>query len=167
MALARAGEREEPGWSWHCADAANAAVIEATGRDMLAELGGSPRGWREAADFYRRLGVRTLAGAVTAVLGAPLASPRLARRGDIALVLTDTRGRLVTRPPDGCPTASLRGGLGIVRGELIECMGANVPLGEAERAWRALTQRWNGRPVPRTGPRAAPPPLAGEEERSA
>lgn len=100
----------------HCAELAADAVREASGRDIWAELGGCPRSWREAADVYRRLGARTLAGAVTAVLGDPLASPRLARRGDIAIV---------------------RGALGVVRGELIECMGANVPLGEAGRAWRA------------------------------
>ncbi len=107
----------DPDWrTQHCAELAALAVREASGRDIWAELGGCPRSWREAADLYRRIGVRTLAGAVTAVLGPPLADKRLARRGDVVIV---------------------RGALGIVRGELIECMGANVPLSEATSAWRA------------------------------
>lgn len=82
---------------------------------MWGELGGCPRSWREAAALYRRLGVRTLAGAVTKVLGAPI-DRKLANRGDIVMV---------------------RGGLGVCAGELAVCMGATVLMKEVELAWRA------------------------------
>lgn len=91
------------------------AITKASGRDIWAELGGCPRSWREAADLYRRAGVRSLAELVTKVLGEPV-DRRLARRGDLAMV---------------------RGALGVVRGEVIECMGATVPLNEASLIWRA------------------------------
>lgn len=105
-----------PDWQTrHCAEPAVEAASRATGRDIWVELGGCPRSWREAAALYKRLGVRNLAGAVSTVLGDPI-QPRMAMRGDVALV---------------------RGALGIVRGEVVECMGANVPIGEAELAWPA------------------------------
>jgi hypothetical protein len=83
------------------------------GRDIWAELGGCPRSWREAADLYRRHGCRTLAEVVSKVLGPPI-DPKRAMRGDVVMV---------------------RGALGICRGELADCMGAMVPMGEAEMAW--------------------------------
>lgn len=86
-----------------------------TGRDIWAELGGCPRSWREGAELYRRAGVRSLAELATKLLGEPV-SRRQARRGDLAMV---------------------RGALGIVRGEVIECMGATVPLREASLFWHA------------------------------
>lgn len=102
----------DPDWrTRHCAE----PVVEAIrGRDIWAELGGCPRSWREAAALYRRAGVRTLAELATKVFGEPI-DRRRARRGDIAMV---------------------RGALGIVRGEVIECMGATVPLREASLIWR-------------------------------
>lgn len=105
----------DPDWrTRHCAEPVADLIRERTGRDIWAELGGCPRSWREAADLYRRQGCKSLAGLVTKALGPPV-NRRKARRGDIAMV---------------------RGALGIVRGELVECMGANVPLKEAEFAWR-------------------------------
>lgn len=94
------------------------AVAEARGvnpGDLWAELGGCPRSWREAAALFRRLGVRTLRGAVTAVLG-PEIDRRKACRGDIVMT---------------------RGGLGICRGDLAECCGATVKMREVVTAWKA------------------------------
>lgn len=104
-----------PDWrTRHCAEPVATRIEEATGRAIWAELGGCPRSWRGAADLYRRAGVRSLSELVTKILGEPC-DRKLARRGDIAMV---------------------RGALGIVRGEVIECMGATVPLIEAEAIWR-------------------------------
>ncbi|MGE0178992.1 MAG: hypothetical protein AB7O91_04125 [Sphingomonas sp.] len=104
----------EAGWSHHCGDLAAAAVLAAAGRDIWSEIGPRPGSWREVAALYRRFGVRTLAGLVTALLGPERASTRLARRGDVVMV---------------------RGALGVCRGELAECIGATVRMKEAERAW--------------------------------
>jgi len=109
------------GWHCHCADRAAEAVRLASGRDVWAELGGSPRSWRACAALYRRFGVRTLGQMVTVVLGEPLASRRLAMRGDIALV---------------------QGSLGVVRGALVECVGGDgeavmMPIGDVSAAWPA------------------------------
>lgn len=104
----------DPDWrTRHCAEPVVEAIREATGRDIWAELGGCPRSWREAADLYRRAGVRSLTELATRLLG-PATDRRKARRGDVAMV---------------------RGALGIVRGEVIECMGATVPLREADQVW--------------------------------
>lgn len=105
----------DPDWrTRHCAEPAADNIALKVARDIWAELGGCPRSWREAANLYRRAGVRSLTELVTKLLGEPV-DARLARRGDIAMV---------------------RGALGIVRGEVIECMGAIVPLGEASTIWR-------------------------------
>lgn len=104
----------DPGWrTGHCAEPAVEAVRKATGRDIWAELGGCPRSPREAAALYRRLGVTSLAEAVSTVLG-PSVDPKRAMRGDIALV---------------------NGALGIVRGEWVEGMDGMQPIGLATRAW--------------------------------
>lgn len=106
----------DPDWrTRHCAELAADAVREATGRDVWAELGTCPRGWREGAALYRRLGVRRLEDAVSKVLGPPIPA-RQARRGDIVMV---------------------RGSLAICRGEVVEGLGAKVSMREAERAWRS------------------------------
>lgn len=102
-----------------CAGPAAAALLAGTGRDIWAELGGVPADWREAAALYRRLGVRTLAEAVTTLLGPPVPARR-ACRGDLMLV---------------------DGSLGICRGELVECDGVSdgpvfLPIRAADRAWR-------------------------------
>lgn len=105
----------DPDWrTRHCAEPVAELIRERTGRDIWAELGGCPRSWREAADLYRRHGCTSLAQVVGKALGEPV-NRKLARRGDVAMV---------------------RGALGIVRGEVVECMGATVPLAEAEFAWR-------------------------------
>lgn len=98
-------------WSAHCGDLAAQAVRP----KHLERLGPMPRSWREAAALYRRLGVRNLAGAVTVVLGPPIPRRR-AMRGDVVMV---------------------RGSLGICRGEVVECVGATVRIGEVEAAWSA------------------------------
>ena len=104
----------DPDWrTRHCAEPAVEAADRASGRDIWAELGGCPRSWREAAELYRRHGCRTLAEVVTKVLGPPI-EPKRARRGDVVMV---------------------RGALGVCRGEVAECMGATLPMGEASAAW--------------------------------
>lgn len=107
--------------TFHCAELAADAVNQASGRDIWAELGGVPRGWKQAADLYRRHGCRTLAQMVTKVLGAPLASPKLAMRGDIVMV---------------------QRALGVCRGDLAVCIGATHPMRQVELAWSA-----RGRPL--------------------
>ena len=106
---------DEADWGrFHCADLAAEAVRQKSGRDVWALIGlPSPRSWREAAAVYRRLGVRCLADAVTKVLGPPI-DRRQARRGDVVMV---------------------RGSLGVCAGEMAICVGAIVPLREAEQAW--------------------------------
>lgn len=104
----------EVGWDNHCTEPAAERLRQATGRDLWAELGGCPRSWRDAAAFYRRLGVTNLRDAVTAILGPPI-DRKLARRGDVAMV---------------------DGALGIVRGELVECVDRMQPIGRAQFAWR-------------------------------
>jgi hypothetical protein len=94
-------------------------VKAASGRDVWAELGGCPRSWREAAALYRRLDVRTLAEAVTKVLGEPIPTRR-AMRGDIVMV---------------------NGALGVCAGEVAVCMGATLPMRYAQIAWRKAGRR--------------------------
>lgn len=104
----------DPDWrTRHCAEPVADRIRQATGRDIWAELGGCPRSWREAADLYRRHGCASLVEIVSKALG-PSVDRKQARRGDIAMV---------------------RGSLGIVRGEVIECMGAIVSLKEASTIW--------------------------------
>lgn len=110
-----AGGGNRPDWrTRHCAELAVEAIYEASGRDVWAELGGCPRSWREAADLYRLLGVRTLRDAVGKVLGPPVA-PKLARRGDIVMT-------------NNC--------LGVCRGEIAEFLGGMLPMRLVETAWR-------------------------------
>jgi len=104
----------DPDWrTRHCAEPAVDAIAKASGRDIWAELGGCPRSWREAAQLYRRAGVRSLAELATKMLGEPI-DRRRAQRGDLAMV---------------------QGALGVVRGEVIECMGATVLINEASLIW--------------------------------
>ncbi len=86
---------------------------------MWAELGGCPRSWAQAAVLYRRIGVRTLADAVTKVLGPPV-DPKQAMRGDVVMV---------------------DGALGICRGELVECLDRMQPIARAQCAWRVIAAR--------------------------
>lgn len=104
----------EPDWeSRLCVEPAADVLLEVSGRDIWLELGGCPRSRREATALYRRLGVTSLKGAVSAVLGAPV-DRRHARRNDIAMVDRS---------------------LGIVRGELVECLDRMQPIARAECAW--------------------------------
>lgn len=102
----------EPDWrTGHCAEFA----AKALDRNIWDALGGCPRSWREAAALYRRLGARTLAEAVSAVLG-PSIAPVRASRGDIVMI---------------------DGALGICRGDWAEFMDRMQPMAKATRAWRA------------------------------
>lgn len=105
----------DPDWRRHCAEPAIAAASAARGRDLWAAVGGCPRGWREAAELYRRLGVRTLRDAATAMLG-PEIDPKRAMRGDVVMA---------------------NGALGLCRGETAEFMDAVLPMRKVEAAWRA------------------------------
>jgi hypothetical protein len=100
----------DPSWERHCAEPA----VEAAGIDWV-QLGGCPRSWREAAELYRRLGVRCLADAVTVVLGPPI-PVKQAMRGDIVMV---------------------DGALGICRGEWAEFLDHMQPMKRATQAWRS------------------------------
>lgn len=113
----------EPDWDRHCAEFAAAHVKAITGRNIWKELGGVPRGPREAADLYRKLGVRTLRGAVSKVLGRPM-KPQFAMRGDLVLVKSGSISAL-----------------GICRGELIECADNMLPMDRAECAWKVSPYR--------------------------
>ena len=113
MVAARAGS--DPDWATgHCAEPAVETANAASGRDIWAELGGCPRGWKEAADLYRRHGCRTLAEMVTKVLGPPIPK-RQARRGDIVMS---------------------NGALGVCHGEVAVFMDATLPMRKVETAWR-------------------------------
>lgn len=103
-----------------CAERAAEAVRAQTGRDLIAEIGGAPRTWRDAAALYRRFGVRSLAELTTKLLGEPI-SRKQARRGDPVM---------------------MRGALGICRGEVAEFIDATWPTRMVDLAWRA-----DGRPA--------------------
>lgn len=129
----------EPDWrTRHCAEPVAETIRKAAGRDIWSELGGCPRSWRDAAALYRRAGVRSLPELMTKLFGPPI-DRRQARRGDAAMV---------------------RGALGIVRGELIECMGATVPLGEGDLFWSGVGHRLNEETPHRRDGRAAGYPIA-------
>ncbi|API58856.1 hypothetical protein BSL82_05645 [Tardibacter chloracetimidivorans] len=75
------GDREH-GWQATCGDFAAEVVEAVAGRDVRPLIGLPVRSAREVAELYRHAGVRSLAGAVTKVLGEPR-SRLMARRGDI------------------------------------------------------------------------------------
>lgn len=109
----------EPGWDAHCVDFIARHYKAVTGKNLWRVLHHRcPRSAREAAELYRKLGVTNLRDAVGKVLGAPL-GPAFAMRGDIVLVMS---GNIAA--------------LGIVRGDLIECMDNTLPITRAECAWR-------------------------------
>lgn len=109
-------------WGEHdCVLFAAGWIKEATGDDPLGELRGRWTDAMSAARLVRDLG--GLAAAVTAVIGAPLASTTFAQRGDIALIeQEDARG------------------LGIVVGTQVAVVTERgigyVELSEAAAAWR-------------------------------
>lgn len=109
----------EPVWGAHCVDFIAQHYKAVTGKNLWRVLHRrAPRSAREAASLYRKLGVENLKDAVTKVLGEPL-EPAFAMRGDIALVVS---GNIAA--------------LGIVRGDLIECMDNMLPIDRAGCAWR-------------------------------
>ena len=109
----------DPDWRDHCGDLWRRHVLAATGFDIETITGPSPRRVAEWVAMMRRLGARSLGGVVSAVHGPPLASPRLARRGDIV-----RRGWAI----------------GVCRGEQSEFYGgAMLEIGEAEESWRFAT----------------------------
>lgn len=109
----------EPDWNQHCADHAAEQFKNVTGKTLWRVLHHKvPRSPKEAASLYRKLGVTNLKDAVTKVLGEPI-GPAFAMRGDIALVMSG-------------PVSAL----GIVRGEMIECLDRMLPVDRAECAWK-------------------------------
>ncbi|AJP74453.1 DUF6950 family protein [Sphingomonas hengshuiensis] len=112
---------QTPGWDDHCGDGWRAHVLAATGRDVCAIVGPSPRSPRQWAATMRRLGVRGLGGVVSAVHGASIPL-RQARRGDVV-----RRGWA----------------LGVCRGELSAFHGGvMIPTRDADEAWRV--EGWGG-----------------------
>lgn len=107
-----------PDWDRHCAEFAAAHVKAETGRDIWAEVGGVPRSPREAAGLYRKLRARTLRGIMGKLFGKPV-KPAHAMRGDVALVMSGSVAAL-----------------GIVRGDLIECMDRTLPINRAVACWK-------------------------------
>lgn len=105
----------DPDWSEHCGDAWRSMVLKATGRDICDVVGPSPRRTRDWVAMMRRLGVRDMAGVISAVHGEAIPVHQ-AGRGDIV-----RRGWAI----------------GVCRGELAEFYGgAVVPMGQVEQAWR-------------------------------
>ncbi|MES2494644.1 MAG: hypothetical protein V4618_00890 [Pseudomonadota bacterium] len=91
-------------------------MLEATGHDVSEIIGPMPRRPRAFAAMMRRLGVRDLAGVVTAAHGESRLNSRFAMRGDIV-----RRGWA----------------LGICRGELAEFYGGVVlPMKGVEEVWQ-------------------------------
>jgi hypothetical protein len=72
----------EPGWREHCGDRWRDHVMAVAGFDICDVVGPSPRRPRDWAAMMRRLGVRDMAGVISAVHGKPI-SYRSAMRGDI------------------------------------------------------------------------------------
>lgn len=103
----------DPDWSAHCGDRWREHVLAETGRDICEVVGPSPRRVRDWVAMMRRLGVRDMAGVISAVHGAPI-DRRQARRGDIT-----QRGWAI----------------GICRGEVAEFFGGVVPMSQVDRTW--------------------------------
>ncbi len=104
-----------PAWSHHCGDMWRAHVLATTGRDVCDIVGPSPRAPRDWAGLMRRLGVRSIAGVISAVHGEPILY-RQAARGDIVL-----RGWAI----------------GICRGDRAEFYGGEmVEMRGVDAAWR-------------------------------
>jgi hypothetical protein len=105
---------DAPDWQDHCGDRWRAHVLEASGLDICAIVGPSPRRPREWCAMMRRLGVRSMSGVISAVHGAPIGR-RLARRGDVV-----RKGWAI----------------GICRGELAEFFGGDTaPMATIDEAW--------------------------------
>jgi hypothetical protein len=104
----------EPAWSDHCGDRWRAHVLAETGGDICSIVGPSPRRPRDWVTMMRRLGVRNMAGVITAVHGEPIPY-RQAMRGDIVQ----------------CGWA-----IGFCRGDKAEFFGGcMIPMREANGVW--------------------------------
>lgn len=99
-----------PDWDCHCADFVNGKAH----LEIETRIGPLPRSWRERAEMYRRLGVRSLAELVGTLFEE--VPPLRAMRGDLVMV---------------------DGALGVCRGEWAEFMDRMQPMKRATRAWRA------------------------------
>lgn len=73
---------KDPDWARHCGDCWRDTVLAAGGGDICDTVGPSPRRPRDWVAMMRRLGVRSMAGVISAVHGQPI-PPRRAMRGDI------------------------------------------------------------------------------------
>ena len=105
----------DPGWNDHCGDAWRAHVLRETGRDICDVVGPSPRRARDWARMMRKLGVRDMAGVISAVHGAAIPY-RQAMRGDIV-----QRGRAI----------------GVCRGDQAEFFGGTfTAMRDVDGAWR-------------------------------
>jgi len=85
------GNRERP-FEWgvfDCALAAADAVELLTGEDPAAEFRGRYRSAKGALTVIKNSGYGSLEGLVTHQIGKPLASPKLAQRGDLVLAELD------------------------------------------------------------------------------
>lgn len=107
----------DPEWAAHCGDAWRVHVLAAGGGDICKIVGPSPRRPRDWVAMMRRLGVRDMAGVISAVHGLPIPTRR-AMRGDIV-----RRGWAI----------------GICRGDKAEFFGGVMqPMAEADQAWPLL-----------------------------
>jgi hypothetical protein len=106
-----------------CACFAQESVIALTGTDPLPGIE-RPKSWLGAARFLIANGWEDVEEMITAVLGPPLASPRLAQRGDIVSFASPGGERHLAVCTGGM--AATPGGLGIEW----------VPLSEWRSAWK-------------------------------
>ena len=103
-----------PDWDRHCGDLWRANVLAVTGKDICDIVGPSPRRPRDWAAMMRRLGVRSMAGVISAVHGSPIPY-RQARRGAIV-----RRGWAI----------------GVCRGDQAEFFGGKfLPMNMVDDAW--------------------------------
>ncbi len=107
--------------TWDCCLLAAAWVQEATGRDFAAEFRGRYEDQAVAVALVAARG--GLEAVVTSALGAPLAAPTLARRGDVVMFET----------PDGRALAVAVGTQALYAGPL---GAAFVEMPRWVRAWR-------------------------------
>lgn len=116
MGEGEAGRRavSDPDWSEHCGDRWRSHVLTTAGADICDVVGPSPRRPRDWVAMMRRLGVRDMAGVISAVHGTAIAV-RQAKRGDIV-----RRGWAI----------------GICRGDRAEFFGGDVaPMADVDGAW--------------------------------
>jgi hypothetical protein len=105
----------DPDWARHCGDLWRHHVLMRTGRDICDIVGPSPRRPREWVAMMRRLGVRDMAGVISAVHGPPI-DASAARPGDVV---------------------QAGWAIGICLGPVAEFYGRRqLAMGDVDRAWR-------------------------------